>query len=97
MTSVVAVLVCFGVYFAGYVFYSRYLAQEVFALRADFVTPAHALEDGVDYVPTRPVVLFGHHFASITGLKSFCFPGSRSAMCGQSGNPARPVVNSRSL
>ncbi len=74
MTSVVAVLVCFGVYFAGYVFYSRYLAQEVFALRADFVTPAHALEDGVDYVPTRPVVLFGHHFASITGLSPMLGP-----------------------
>jgi carbon starvation protein len=74
MTSVVAVLLCFAVYFAGYLFYSRYLAQEVFALRADFVTPAHALEDGVDYVPTQPVVLFGHHFASITGLSPMLGP-----------------------
>jgi carbon starvation protein len=74
MTSVLAVLVCFAVYFAGYLFYSRYLAQQVFALRADFVTPAHALEDGVDYVPTQPVVLFGHHFASITGLSPMLGP-----------------------
>jgi len=61
-------------YFAGYLFYSRYLAQEVFSLRADFVTPAHALEDGVDYVPTQPVVLFGHHYASITGLSPMLGP-----------------------
>jgi carbon starvation protein len=74
MTSVLAVLVCFAVYFAGYLFYSRYLAQQVFALRADFVTPAHALEDGVDYVPTQPVVLFGHHYASITGLSPMLGP-----------------------
>jgi carbon starvation protein len=74
MTSVLAVLVCFGIYFAGYLFYSRYLAQEVFALRADFVTPAHALEDGVDYVPSQPVVLFGHHYASITGLSPMLGP-----------------------
>jgi len=74
MTSVLAVLVCFGIYFAGYLFYSRYLAQEVFSLRADFVTPAHALEDGVDYVPSQPVVLFGHHYASITGLSPMLGP-----------------------
>ncbi len=30
-------------------------------------TPAHALEDGVDYVPTRAAILFGHHFSSIAG------------------------------
>jgi carbon starvation protein len=31
-------------------------------------TPAHELQDGVDYVPTNRWVLFGHHFASISGL-----------------------------
>lgn len=74
MTSTIAVLACFAVYFAGYLFYSRYLAQQVFALRPDFVTPAHALEDGIDYVPTRPIVLFGHHYASITGLSPMLGP-----------------------
>jgi carbon starvation protein len=74
MTSVLAVLACFAVYFAGYLFYSRYLAQKVFALRQDAKTPAHALEDGVDYVPTPPLVLFGHHYASITGLSPMLGP-----------------------
>jgi carbon starvation protein len=74
MTSVVAVLVCFGLYFAGYMVYSRYLADTVFALRPDAVTPAHALQDGIDYVPTQPLVLFGHHYASITGLSPMLGP-----------------------
>jgi carbon starvation protein len=74
MTSIVAVLVCFAFYIVGYLFYSRFLAQHVFALRSNAVTPAHALEDGIDYVPTRPIVLFGHHYASITGLSPMLGP-----------------------
>jgi carbon starvation protein len=74
MTSILAVLVCFAFYFAGYVFYSRFLAQRVFALRPDAATPAHAFEDDIDYVPTRPIVLFGHHYASITGLSPMLGP-----------------------
>ncbi len=74
MTSILVVLGCFAVYFAGYLFYSRYLATQVFALRPDAVTPAHSMDDGVDYVPTRPLVLFGHHYASITGLSPMLGP-----------------------
>jgi carbon starvation protein len=72
--AVVAVLLCFALYAVGYVVYSRYLAQHVFGLRPDAATPAHALEDGVDYVPTHRFVLFGHHFASITGLSPMLGP-----------------------
>ena len=72
--AVVAVLLCFALYAIGYVVYSRYLARHVFGLRRDAVTPAHALEDGVDYVPTHRFVLFGHHFASITGLSPMLGP-----------------------
>jgi carbon starvation protein len=74
MVAILAVLVCFAVYFAGYLFYSRYLAREVFELRADAVTPANAMRDGIDYVPTPPLVLFGHHYASITGLSPMLGP-----------------------
>ena len=74
MTSILAVLVCFAVYFAGYLFYSRYLAQTVFALRPEAVTPANSMRDGIDYVPTPPLVLFGHHYASITGLSPMLGP-----------------------
>jgi carbon starvation protein len=74
MTSVLAVLCCFAVYFAGYLIYSRYLARRLFDLRPDAVTPAHRLDDGIDYVPTPPIVLFGHHYASITGLSPMLGP-----------------------
>lgn len=37
-------------------------------MQDDEPTPAHELEDGIDYVPARRSVLFGHHFASIAGL-----------------------------
>jgi carbon starvation protein len=74
MVSILAVLACFAVYFAGYLFYSRYLAQKVFELRPDAVTPANAIRDGIDYVPTPPLVLFGHHYASITGLSPMLGP-----------------------
>ena len=74
MTSTLVVVVCFAFYFAGYMFYSRFLAQQVFAMRPDAVTPAHALQDGIDYVPTRPLVLFGHHYASITGFSPMLGP-----------------------
>ncbi|MDX1501061.1 MAG: carbon starvation protein A [Thermoanaerobaculia bacterium] len=65
---------CLLAYFAGYTLYARYLARRVFRLDPDRVTPAHELEDGVDYVPTRKYVLFGHHWASITGLSPMLGP-----------------------
>ncbi len=52
----------------AYFTYGRFLARRIFQLDPNRRTPAHELEDGVDYVPTRVPVLFGHHFASIAGL-----------------------------
>lgn len=74
MNAAVAGAIAIVVYILGYRFYSRYLSTKIFALREDFVTPAHALEDGVDYVPTRAGVLFGHHYASIAGLAPMLGP-----------------------
>ena len=74
MQASVAVLICFAVYALGYRVYSRYIAQRVFELREDAVTPAHEFEDGVDYIPTHRFVLFGHHYASITGLAPMLGP-----------------------
>ena len=74
MIATLTVLACFAFYAMGYLFYSKFLARRVFDLRADHPTPAHTLEDGVDYVPTHPLVLFGHHFASITGLSPMLGP-----------------------
>ena len=61
-------------YGLGYAVYAKYLAGRVFRLNAGSVTPAHALRDEVDYVPTNRYVLFGHHYASITGLAPMLGP-----------------------
>jgi carbon starvation protein len=73
MTAIVTALCLLG-YLVGYRFYSRYLAERVFALDPEAETPAHSLRDEVDYVPTRRLVLFGHHYASITGLSPMLGP-----------------------
>ncbi|GBC93765.1 Carbon starvation protein A [bacterium HR15] len=52
----------------AYRVYGRFLARRVFPLDDSQPTPAHTLRDEVDYVPAPPLVLFGHHFASIAGL-----------------------------
>jgi carbon starvation protein len=73
MTAIVTLL-CFAVYFLGYKFYSKHLAERVFQLDPVAVTPAHSMRDEVDYVPTNRFVLFGHHWASITGLSPMLGP-----------------------
>ena len=51
----------------GYRFYSAFLAAKVAALDDSRITPAHLLNDGQNYHPTNKWVLFGHHFAAISG------------------------------
>jgi carbon starvation protein len=58
----------------GYRFYSRYLAREVFCLREDEPVPSVERTDGIDFVPTRREVLWGHHFASIAGAAPILGP-----------------------
>jgi carbon starvation protein len=51
----------------GYRYYSAFLAFKVVRLDPSRVTPAFRLRDGSNYEPTPRGVLFGHHFAAITG------------------------------
>src|SRR5882672_2455273 len=51
----------------GYRFYSAFLAAKALVLDDSRVTPAHRLNDGQNYHPTHKWVLFGHHFAAISG------------------------------
>ncbi len=53
-------------FYLAYHFYGRFV-ERVFGVEPAHPTPAHTLRDGVDYVPTHPAILFGHHFASIAG------------------------------
>lgn len=65
-----ALVLCVFVYFGfiiAYFTYGRFLGSKLFNLSKKAITPAHELQDGVDYVPTRKEILFGHHFTSIAG------------------------------
>src|SRR5262249_30731412 len=51
----------------AYRYYSAFLAAKVAALDDSRTTPAHQFNDGQNYHPTSKWVLFGHHFAAISG------------------------------
>ena len=74
MQPVIAAAGCFVLYILVYRFYARYLGKSIFKLDPTKSTPAHDINDGVDYVPCRRSVLFGHHFASIAGLAPMLGP-----------------------
>ncbi len=52
--------------YIGYRFYAPVI-EKIFDVDGSHETPAEEINDGVDYVPTRKFVVFGHHFASIAG------------------------------
>jgi len=56
-----------AIYAIAYRYYSAFIAAKVLALDDKRITPAHTMNDGQNYVPTNKWVLFGHHFAAITG------------------------------
>lgn len=58
----------------GYRFYSKFISEKIYKLDPDFTTPAHEFEDGVDYVPTRKGILWGHHFTSVAGAAPIVGP-----------------------
>jgi carbon starvation protein len=51
----------------GYRYYSAFIAAKVLVLDDSRQTPAHTKYDGHNYYPTHRWVLFGHHFAAISG------------------------------
>ena len=54
-------------YSIGYRFYSKWIAAKALALNDLRSTPCEQFEDGRDFVKTNPWVVFGHHFAAISG------------------------------
>jgi carbon starvation protein len=74
MNAIVMMLLGLGAMFLGYVFYSKFIAEKIFKLDPNFKTPAHVLEDGVDFVPTNKYVLWGHHFTSVAGAAPIIGP-----------------------
>jgi len=65
----VSILIFSGLFFffVGYRYYAGRLDREVIQPDNSLSTPAVLQGDGVDFVESKPLVLFGHNFASIAG------------------------------
>jgi carbon starvation protein len=74
MPAILVAVVVMALYALGYRYYSKYLAEKVYALDENFLTPAHEFRDGIDFVPTNKHVLFGHHFTSVAGAAPIVGP-----------------------
>ncbi len=65
MNALTLVFVALCVFALAYRYYGMFIANRVLEVDSNRPTPAHTLEDGIDYSPTNKYVLFGHHFAAI--------------------------------
>ena len=75
MSSIVLVLIGLLVFYLGFRFYSKFIGNRIFKIHEDDqIMPSKALEDGIDYVPTKKHILFGHHFTSIAGAAPIIGP-----------------------
>jgi len=66
VSAIVLILLAIVIFVGGYLTYGKYLAK-TWGIDPSRTTPAHTMEDGVDYVPAKTPVLMGHHFSSIAG------------------------------
>ena len=66
MNAALILIIAIALLVIGYVCYGGWLAKQ-WGIDPSRKTPAHELEDGVDYVPAKAPVLMGHHFSSIAG------------------------------
>lgn len=63
-------LIAFGSFFGfilAYHTYGRWIATRIFELDPEAKVPSCQFEDGVDFVPSKKSIVFGHHFTSIAG------------------------------
>ncbi|GFI69230.1 peptide transporter CstA [Lachnospiraceae bacterium] len=66
MSALLLILIAIVIFLAAYLTYGKWLAKQ-WGIDPSVTTPAHEMEDGVDYCPARTPVLMGHHFSSIAG------------------------------
>src|ERR1700722_11160587 len=67
MTAMPIMIAVLCVMAIAYRYYSAFLAARVAVLDDSRQTPAEKFDDGQNYHPTNKWVLFGHHFAAISG------------------------------
>ena len=74
MSAIFLMAAGLGAFVVAYLVYAKFISERIFRLDGAFRTPAHAQEDGVDYVPTHRFVLWGHHFTSVAGAAPIVGP-----------------------
>ena len=79
MNGIVLLILSVAILVIGYIFYGRYLCKKWGVGELETQTPAHTMEDGIDYVPAKAPVLMGHHFSSIAGAGPITGPISAAA------------------
>ncbi|MCX6905985.1 MAG: carbon starvation protein A, partial [Verrucomicrobia bacterium] len=67
INSVYILMAALCSYALGYRFYSKWIAARVLALNDRRATPCEVHDDGKDFVKTNKWIVFGHHFAAISG------------------------------
>lgn len=68
MNSLVLTLLALAGYILAYRLYGRFIGNKIFHLTNKNITSAHEFQDGIDYVPTKKHIIFGHHFTTIAGI-----------------------------
>ncbi|MBN1407355.1 MAG: carbon starvation protein A [Calditrichaceae bacterium] len=67
METLALVVFSLAGYWLMYRIYGRFISNKIFALSEHNKVPSVEYEDGIDFVPTRKEIIFGHHFTSIAG------------------------------
>ncbi len=67
MDALLLMVLTFAGYIIMYRIYGKFIGKKIFKLNRNAKVPSVENEDGVDFVPTKKSVIFGHHFASIAG------------------------------
>lgn len=64
-----ATVILFGLawFIFSYIWYGNVIKKKVLNSSDNNITPSNEINDGIDFVPTNPQILFGHHFSSIAG------------------------------
>lgn len=66
MNAIELIIIALLLYIIAYRFYGSFITKRL-SVDNSKETPAHTMNDGVDYCPAKAPVLLGHHFASIAG------------------------------
>lgn len=67
MDVLILMILTFAGYLIMYKIYGKFIGKKIFKINKDSKVPSVEFEDGIDFVPTKKEIIFGHHFTSIAG------------------------------